>query len=255
MAAALAAFLYATQKFVGTLPASYFGLKCARRFLVQYREEKAAGKLTETKKEAEESPAEKKQTFAERYDKYYTVYTCLAIGAACAYVASVVAKLTHGWIGLALGCMILGIVLRNLGLIPANIMRTKGMSVGFFMFGSMCVIVPSLAKVNLNMLGSLGIAAVSVFSLFLIGNYVAFKILPFWKIVGDKDLSIGIAMCQTLGYPGTQLISDEVAKAVGETQDEIDYLSAKISTAYVIAGFTSVTILSVFVASVMANML
>ena len=255
MAAALAAFLYATQKFVGTLPASYFGLKCARRFLVQYREEKAAGKLTETKKEAEESPAEKKQTFAERYDKYYTVYTCLAIGAACAYVASVVAKLTHGWIGLALGCMILGIVLRNLGLIPANIMRTKGMSVGFFMFGSMCVIVPSLAKVNLNMLGSLGIAAVSVFSLFLIGNYVAFKILPFWKIVGDKDLSIGIAMCQTLGYPGTQLISDEVAKAVGETQDEIDYLSAKISTAYVIAGFTSVTILSVFVASIMANML
>jgi len=255
MAAALAAFLYATQKFVGTLPASYFGLKCARRFLVQYRAEKAAGKVAEGTKPEEGKQEEKKKTFAERYDKYYTVYTCLAIGAACAYVASVVAKLTHGWIGLALGCMILGIVLRNLGLIPPNIMRTKGVSVGFFMFGSMCVIVPSLAKVNLSMLGSLGIAAIAVFALFLIGTYVAFKILPFWKIVGDKDLSIGIAMCQTLGYPGTQLISDEVAKAVGETQDEIDYLSAKISTAYVIAGFTSVTILSVFVASIMANML
>ena len=256
MAAALAAFLYATQKFVGTLPASYFGLKCARRFLAQYREEKAAGRLEEANKPADtEAPVEKKQTFAERYDKYYTVYTCLAIGAACAYVASVVAKLTHGWIGLALGCMILGIVLRNVGLIPPNIMRTKGVSVGFFMFGSMCVIVPSLSKVDLRMLGSLGIAAVSVFALFLIGIYVAFKFLPFWKIVGDKDLSIGIAMCQTLGYPGTQLISDEIAKAVGETQDEIDYLSAKISTAYVIAWFTSVTILSVFVASIMANML
>ena len=45
-----------------------------------------------------------------------------------------------------------------------------------------------------------------------------------------------------IGYPGTQLISDEIAKTVGETDEEVDYLSTRIGTAYVISGFTSVTI-------------
>ena len=43
-----------------------------------------------------------------------------------------------------------------------------------------------------------------------------------------------------IGYPGTQLISDEIAKTVGETDEEVDYLSTRIGTAYVISGFTSV---------------
>lgn len=40
LTAALAAFLYATQKFVGTLPASYFGLRAARRYLADFRRAK-----------------------------------------------------------------------------------------------------------------------------------------------------------------------------------------------------------------------
>ena len=62
-------------------------------------------------------------------------------------------------------------------------------------------------------------------------------------------------MCQMLGYPGTQLIADEISKAVGETPEERDYLNEKIGTAYVISGFTTVTILSVFVANFVARVL
>lgn len=87
-----------------------------------------------------------------------------------------------------------------------------------------------------------GIFVACVFALTLLGIVVIFKVLPVWKIVGDRDLAIGIAMCQMIGYPGTQLISDEIAKTVGETDEEVDYLSTRIGTAYVISGFTSVTI-------------
>ena len=113
---------------------------------------------------------------------------------------------------------------------------------GFFMFGVLTVIVPSLAKVDLSMLPQLGFFVACVFALTLLGIVVIFKVLPVWKIVGDRDLAIGIAMCQMIGYPGTQLISDEIAKTVGETDEEVDYLSTRIGTAYVISGFTSVTI-------------
>lgn len=170
LTAALAAFLYATQKFVGTLPASYFGL-------------------------------------------------------------------------------------RALGLVPPNFMKNHGVSTGFFMFGVLTVIVPSLAKVDLSMLPQLGFFVACVFALTLLGIVVVFKVLPVWKIVGDRDLAIGIAMCQMIGYPGTQLISDEIAKTVGETDEEVDYLSTRIGTAYVISGFTSVTIFSIIVASIMAHLL
>ena len=151
--------------------------------------------------------------------------------------------------------MILGMVARNLGLVPANILKKNANASGFFIFGALTAIVPSLAKVDFSMLGQLGFLVVSVFVVTVAGIILAFKILPLWKIVGDKDLCIGIAMCQMIGYPGTQLISEEISKTVGQTPEEIDYLEKRIGTAYVISGFTSVTVLSIVVATIMAKIL
>ena len=255
LAAALAAFIYATQKFVGTLPASTFGLKAAKRYVAELRQKKQEDP-TYVFSNGGTTPVEgKAPTFAERHAKYYTVFTCLAIGAAITALGSLGSVLTNKWVGQSLWCMILGIACRNLGIVPPNIMKGRANSNGFFMFGSLVTIIPSLAKVDFSMLGELGFAAFAAFAVTLIGIVVVFKVLPVWKVVGDKDLAIGIAMCQMIGYPGTQLISEEIAKAVGETPEEVEYLETKIGTAYVIAGFASVTIVSVFVASFMANIL
>ena len=136
-----------------------------------------------------------------------------------------------------------------------NLLKKNANASGFFIFGALTAIVPSLAKVDFSMLGQLGITVVAVFAVTVAGIILAFKILPLWKIVGDKDLCIGIAMCQMIGYPGTQLISEEISKAVGKTPEEIDYLEKRIGTAYVISGFTSVTVLSIVVATIMAKIL
>ena len=85
---------------------------------------------------------------------------------------------------------------RALGLVPPNFMKNHGASTGFFMFGVLTVIVPSLAKVDLSMLPQLGFFVACVFALTLLGIVVIFKVLPVWKIVGDRDLAIGIAMCR-----------------------------------------------------------
>ena len=58
-----------------------------------------------------------------------------------------------------------------------------------------------------------------------------------------------------IGYPGTELIATEITNAVAQTPEERDAVSGKIQTAYVISGFTSVTILSVFIASFLTKML
>jgi hypothetical protein len=254
LTAALAAFLYATQKFVGTLPASHFGLKAARRYLADFRRAKQEDPtFVFASQNATENP--ERQSFAERHGRCYTIYICLAIGALCAYLGYWGGVFTHKWVGLTIWCMVFGILLRALGIVPPNFMKNNASASGFFMFGALTVIVPSLAKVDFSMLPQLGFYVVCVFSLTVLGIVLVFKVLPVWKVVGDKDLAIGIAMCQMIGYPGTQLISDEIAKSVGETNEEVDYLSTRIGTAYVISGFTSVTIFSIVVVSIMAHLL
>lgn len=254
MTAALAAFLYATQKFVGTLPASYFGLKAARRYVEEFRQLKAEDpdSILDQEELPQDSP---RLSWAERNTRRFTIYISLFIGAAAAWLGTIGGKLTHNWVGMFLWCMIIGLVLRNLGLVPANLLKKNANASGFFIFGALTAIVPSLAKVDFSMLGQLGITVVAVFAVTVAGIILAFKILPLWKIVGDKDLCIGIAMCQMIGYPGTQLISEEISKAVGKTPEEIDYLEKRIGTAYVISGFTSVTVLSIVVATIMAKIL
>ena len=62
-------------------------------------------------------------------------------------------------------------------------------------------------------------------------------------------------MCQMIGYPGTELVATEITNAVAQAAEERNAVTNKIQTAYVISGFTSVTILSVFIASFLAKLL
>ena len=76
MTAALAAFLYATQKFVGTLPASYFGLKAARRYVEEFRQLKAEDpdSILDQEELPQDSP---RLSWAERNTRRFTIYISL----------------------------------------------------------------------------------------------------------------------------------------------------------------------------------
>ncbi|MDD3570219.1 MAG: hypothetical protein PHY44_03860 [Lachnospiraceae bacterium] len=237
--AALATFIYATQKFVGTLPASSCGLKVARNFLAEYRENMKKNPFDSF--EAEETKANKNNQFCVKYGKYYTNFVCLAIAATVVFVAYLLGKATNGWVSQSLWSMIIGIALRNTGIIKGHFLRDQAKAVGFFSFLTMITIIPSLAKVDLSTLPEIGFAAFLIFLVTTGGVLGVFLFTPAWKLVGSRQLAIGISMCQMIGYPGTQLIADEIAKTVGQTQEEQDYLSEKIGTAYVISGFTTVT--------------
>ena len=57
-------------------------------------------------------------------------------------------------------------------------------------------------------------------------------------------------MSQLLGFPATYLIVNEVATAVAETEGEKDYIVKKLTPAFVISGFVSVTTISILIAGV-----
>ena len=201
------------------------------------------------------SAAEKKTYFWEKFRKCYTTFICLAVAAAILLLSEFLGKLCQGWVNMSIWCMVLGIICRNTGLVPPNILRDFAKANGFFSFLSLCTIIPSLAKVDLSQLPTIGFAAVVIFVAVIAFTVIIFCFTPAWKIVGSKQLSIGIAMCQMIGYPGTELVATEITNAVAQTAEERDAVTNKIQTAYVISGFTSVTILSVFIASFLAKLL
>lgn len=248
--AALATFIYATQKLVATLPASNGGIKYANQLVEEYRKrDYSADAASNT------GNAETKQLFWQKHKHFYTNFVCLAIAGTIVFLAYLLGKATNGWIGQSLWSMILGIVARNTGLVPSHFLRDISRSTGFFNFLTMITMIPSLAKINLADIPVIGFNALVIFVFAMIIMVVIFRFTPLWKICGSKSLSLGIAMCQMIGYPGTQLIADEIANAVGKTDAERDYISEKLGTAYVIAGFTTVTLLSVVLANFIGRIL
>ena len=247
--AALATFIYATQKLVATLPASNGGIQYANQLVEEYRKQDHSADA------AKSETTETKLLFCQKHKQFYSNFVCLAIAATIAFLAYLLGEATNGWIGQSLWSMILGIVARNLGLVPGHFLRDTSRSTGFFNFLTMVTMIPSLAKINLAQIPMIGFNALMIFIFAMVVLVVAFRFTPMWKICGSKSLALGIAMCQMIGYPGTQLIADEIANAVGATDAERDYISEKLGTAYVIAGFTTVTLLSVVLANFVSKIL
>lgn len=258
-AAAFATFVYAIQKFVGTLPASSAGLNEAKRMLLEVKERGCLPEVRDLSKEVEleenRENGSSKLPFWMRYEDYYTTFTTLAIASMMIFLAYLIGNVLGGWINMAIWVMLAGVLSRQIGLVPPNVLRDKAKASGFFAFASLCTIIPSLAKVQLADIPAIGGKLVLLFASVLVFTVLVFCFTPAWKLCGSKSFAIGIAMCQMIGYPGTELIANEIANAASEDADERDYVSERIRTAYVISGFTSVSILSVLIASMLANLI
>ena len=132
---------------------------------------------------------------------------------------------------------------------PKNILA-QAKSSGIFNVAVFASIIPSLAKIELGDLIVLGYSTVIVFIVVFALLYVCFGILPLWKIQGHKNVALGVAAAQLLGFPATYLIANEVATAAAENEEEKQVVLDAIMSKYLVAGFTTVTSVSVIIAGV-----
>ncbi len=255
LAAALGAIVYAVQKFVGTPIASYYGIREARVLIEEYR--RAGGAVAQAKAEqkagaekTDEAPA--KPNFFESHKKYYGVFVSLAITAFFAWVAFVLGK----WTGLAssIWALILGTLVSATGMLPKNILKHSNSS-GIFNVFIFATIIPSLAQIRLEDLSTLAYALVVLFVVTCAVLYLFFYVLPFWKLLGSRNLAMGVSVGQLLGFPATYLIVNEVAKAVGENEAEMQYISDHLMPKYLVSGFATVTSCSVIMAGIFQGLL
>ena len=246
--AALGTLVYAIQKFVGTPPASYFGMREGRKVLEQFR----AGKIQASTDEKKAAVKETKVTFAKKNEKYFTSFICMAIAAAAAFISRLIQEKTG--LNASITALLLGTILSYSGAVP-NAILDKAKVSGFLSFAVFASLIPSLAKISFGDLTTLGFQLLLIFAAFVVGTYILIYLLPTWKIVGSRDLAMGIAMAQLLGFPATYLIANEIATAPTDDEEEKNAILKRIIPAYVVAGLASVTTISIIIAGIFVEFL
>ena len=246
-AAALCAVIYSVQKFVGAPIASAMGIRYGKKLLKAYRENPAQFKKQETG-----NGASAKIFFADKHKEWYSANVMMALVVAGSWVAHILGDLTP--INYSIWALLLGVVCAASGLVPTKPLQ-KSNSYGLMMVAVFGSIIPSLAKVSLSDLGTMAFQTIVLFAAALIGVALVGWVLPTWKLVGDKDLAVGIGVEQFLGFPSNVVICREVGDAVGETPEEKAFIEDTLNVPYVVGGITVITVLSTMLAGFVINML
>ena len=246
-AAALCAVIYSVQKFVGAPIASAMGIRYGKKLLKAYRENPAQFKKQETG-----NGASAKVSFTDKHKEWYSANVMMALVAAGSWVAHILGDLTP--INYSIWALLLGVVCVASGLVPTKPLQ-KSNSYGLMMVAVFGSIIPSLAKVSLSDLGTMAFQTIVLFIAALIGVALVGWVLPTWKLVGDKDLAVGIGVEQFLGFPSNVVICREVGDAVGETLEEKAFIEDTLNVPYVVGGITVITVLSTMLAGFVINML
>ena len=246
-AAALCAVIYSVQKFVGAPIASAMGIRYGKKLLKAYRENPAQFKKQETG-----NGTSAKVSFADKHKEWYSANVMMALVAAGSWVAHILGDLTP--INYSIWALLLGVACAASGLVPTKPLQ-KSNSYGLMMVAVFGSIIPSLAKVSLSDLGTMAFQTIVLFVAALIGVALVGWVLPTWKLVGDKDLAVGIGVEQFLGFPSNVVICREVGDAVGETPEEKAFIEDTLNVPYVVGGITVITVLSTMLAGFVINML
>lgn len=244
--------LVVVQGFFGYPVASFMLNREAKKLLKTFHENK--GNTSETKAEAAVQPKKEKKKLIPPLSKdLQTTYILLAKLAIMAFVSFKLAALTNDVVHKYVMCLFVGVAAREIGFLEEAVM-TKANAFGLAMVALMAVIFGNLAKATPEMLASilfpliaslvLGVIGISIFSA------IAGKLLGY-----SMEMSIAIGASALFGFPGTFIISNEVANANGKTEEERGAILHEIMPKMLVAGFVTVTIASVVLAGVMVKMM
>lgn len=166
-------------------------------------------------------------------------------------VSLLINNLTNGILNTFVVALILGVALRAVGFFKPSVLSGID-AFGLMMLAIMILVFGPLATVKPSDVAALAVPLLIAF-VFGIAGIAGFSALV-GKIVGySVPMSISIGLTSLFGFPGTMILSQEAAKAAGESPEEVAAIENEILPKMIVAGFATVTITSVVVTSIIAG--
>jgi hypothetical protein len=218
-----------------------------RKEAVRLRDEYRAGNLVPAAVEAEQT---KKPVFT-LPDAFRTTAGMLFTIGVVVLVSTLVNDVTDGLLNTFVVALLLGIALRAVGILPAQALSGIN-SLGLMMISIMIIVFAPLAGVEPADVKALAFPLFIAFAFGLVG-IAAFAGIA-GRLVGfTLPMSLAIGLTALFGFPGTMILSQEAARGAGEDDDERSAIEGSLLPKMVVAGFSTVTITSVIVTSLIAG--
>jgi len=196
-------------------------------------------------------PAEKSEKQTILPEPFQTTAGTLFVVGVVVIVSSFLSGLTNGWLNTFVIALLLGIALRATGVLKPNVLNGID-AYGLMMLAILLIIFGPLATTSFADLVELFVPLLIAFILGVLG-IVLFAMLA-GKFLGySYPMAIAIGLTSLYGFPGTLILSQEAAKNIGETEDEVQIIEDEILPKMVVAGFSTVTITSVFITGILAS--
>jgi hypothetical protein len=169
------------------------------------------------------------------------------------WLALFCAEITGGTINKFVMAILFGILFKELGFLEEKVLD-KASSTGLALFALFALVYFSIPKATPDILMNMLFPVVVVFAIAV--TAVVLVAFPLSKLFGYSwCLCIAIGISCMFGFPGTYMIPAEVSTSYGETEEEKKYILDSLLPKMLVAGFTSVTIASVFVSGIMVKLL
>jgi len=219
-----------------------------RKEALRIREGVRDGSITK-REEINPEQATKKQTILP--EPFQTTAGTLFVVGVVVIFSSFLSGLTNGWLNTFVIALLLGIALRATGVLKPNVLNGID-AYGLMMLAILLIIFGPLATTSFADLVELLVPLLIAFFLGVLG-IVLFAMLA-GKLLGySYPMAIAIGLTSLYGFPGTLILSQEAAKNIGETEDEVRIIEDEILPKMVVAGFSTVTITSVFITGILAS--
>lgn len=219
-----------------------------RKEAMRIRDGVRDGSITR-KAAVEEEQTDAKETILP--EAFQTTAGTLFVVGLVVILAMFLSGLTNGWLNTFVIALLLGIALRATGVLKPNVLNGID-AYGLMMLAILLIIFGPLATTSFADLVELLVPLLIAFSLGVIG-IVLFAVLA-GKLLGyTYPMAVAIGLSSLYGFPGTLILSEEAAKNIGETEDEIQIIEDEILPKMVVAGFSTVTITSVFLTGILAS--
>ena len=216
---------------------------------------KEAARLRDDFRAGELAPAEEVDeaaaTASRLPDAFRTTAGTLFVVGVAVLVSLGINNLTDGILNTFVVALILGIALRTTGIFKPSVLSDID-AFGLMMISIMILVFAPLATVEPSDVAELAFPLFLAFAFGIVG-IAGFSALM-GKLVGYSiPMSVAIGLTSLYGFPGTMILSQEAAKGAGETPEEVKAIEGEILPKMIVAGFSTVTITSVVITSIIAS--
>lgn len=150
-------------------------------------------------------------------------------------------------------CLILGVIFTEIGFLDRNALQ-KANAYGLLLLGLIALLPGNFSSISFSSLLDMiipiigiliiGAAGISIFAI------ISGKILNY-----SVPMSVAIGVTALIGYPCTQIVTDEVVDALETNDEQKAAIKEYILPKMLVGGFTTVTIASVVFAGIIVPMI